>query len=84
MGQKQLSRAEMRKTIAASLGTAFGLVIALLWNNVVFGGLKVAGISLDAAELNLFGWLSFLVTAVVLTVVMVIMIVFVSRWGSKE
>ena len=73
----------MRRTIATSLGAAFGLVIALLWSNVVFGGLKVAGINLDVTP-NLFGWLSFLVTAVVLTVVMIVLIVFVSRWGSKE
>lgn len=73
----------MRKTIAASLGTAFGLVIALVWNNVVFGGLKVAGINLDVTP-TFVGWLSFLVTAVLLTVFMIVLIVFVSRWGSKE
>ena len=83
MGQKQLSRAEMRRTIATSLGTAFGLVIALVWSNVVFGGLKVAGINLDVTP-TLVGWLSFLATAIVLTVMMIVLIVFVSRWGSKE
>ena len=83
MGQKQLSIAEMRRTIATSLETAFGLVIALVLSNVVFGGLKVTGINLDVTP-DLFGWLSFLVTAVVLTVVMIVLIVFVSRWGSKE
>lgn len=81
--QKQLSRAEVRRTISTSLATAFGLVIALVWNSVVFGGLKVVGVNLDVAP-TLFGWLSFLATAVVLTLVMIVLIVLVSRWGSKE
>ena len=42
--EKKLSVGEVRKTIAVSLAAAFGFVIALLWNEVVKGGLKVAGI----------------------------------------
>lgn len=81
--RKQLSRAEVRRTISVSLATSFGLVIALMWNNVVFGGLKVAGVNLDVTP-TLTGWLYFVVLALVLTLVMVALIVVVSRWGSKE
>ncbi len=80
---KQLSRAEIRRTVATSLGAAFGFVIALIWNNVVQGGLKVAGVNLDVTP-NLLGWLSYLITAIVVTVAMVVLIIVVGRWGSKQ
>ena len=83
LGEKQLSRAEVRRTIAASLASAFGLVIALLWSNVVLGGLKTFGVNLDLTP-TLFGWLYFVVISVVLTILMVALIVVVSRWGGKE
>ena len=81
--EKKLSASEVRKTIATSLAAAFGFVIALLWNSVVVGGLKVAGVdaTLDTFKLN--NWLGYLVTAVVLTVVMVVFIIVIGRWGSK-
>ena len=81
--EKKLSVAEVRKTIAASLGTPFGFVIGLLWNNVVTGGLKVAGIDATFATITPIGWAGYVVTAVVLTIVMVLLIILFSRWGSK-
>ncbi len=80
--ERHLSLSEVRKTIATSLGTAFGFVIALLWNQVVQGGLAVAGIS-TTAPTNLEGWATFVVTAVVLTVVMIVLIIVIGRWGGK-
>ncbi len=41
---------EVRKTIATSLGTAFGFVIALVWSNVVLGGLALTGAPLTAPK----------------------------------
>ncbi|MGD9962582.1 MAG: DUF5654 family protein [Thermoplasmata archaeon] len=81
--EKKLSAGEVRKTIATSLAAAFGFVIALLWNQVVVGGLKVAGIDPALADFTLGPWLVFLVTAVVLTVFMVILIIVIGRWGNK-
>lgn len=80
--EKKLSVAEVRKTIATALATAFGFVIGLLWNNVVQGGLMVAGVNLSL-DPSLMGWLGYLITAIVITVVMVIFIIFISRWGNK-
>ena len=82
--EKKLTKAEVRKTIAASMATAFGLVIALIWNQVVMGGLKVGGIDTTFKDINLMGWLGYVVVAVVLTVVMIIFIIMFSRWGAKE
>lgn len=81
--EKKLSVAEVRKTIATSLAAAFGFVIALLWNQVVQGGLAAAGVSTTAPK-DWAGWAYFVVTAVVLTVVMVVFIVLAGRWGGKE
>jgi len=81
--EKKVSTSEVRKTISISLAAAFGFVIALLWNSVVMGGLKVAGVDTTFDTIDLTGWLGYLVTAVVLTVVMVVLIIVVGRWGSK-
>jgi uncharacterized membrane protein YadS len=82
--EKKLSAAEVRKTIAVSLAAAFGFVIALLWNEVVKAGITLAGINLTVEEITLVGWISYVVTALVITVVMIILIIVIGRWGNKE
>jgi len=81
--ERKISMAEVRKTISTSLATAFGLVIALLWNNVVNGGLKIAGVDTTFATITPIGWAGYVVTAIVLTVVMILLIIVIGRWGSK-
>ncbi len=81
--EKRLSMSEVRKTISTSLAAAFGFVIALLWNNVVTGGLKVAGVDTTFANITPIGWIGYLVTALVITIVMIALIVVIGRWGSK-
>ncbi len=82
-GEKKLSAAEVRRTIATALAAAFGFVIALLWKEVVMGGIAVAGISLSV-EGGLTGWLVFIGTALALTIVMIVLIIVISRWGGKD
>lgn len=81
--EKKISAGEVRKTISVSLAAAFGFVIALLWNQVVVGGLKVAGIDPTLVDFELGAWLVYVVTAVVLTVFMVLLIIVIGRWGNK-
>jgi len=82
----KLSIAEVRKTVVTSLTAAFGFVIALMWNTVVQSGFATAGIPLGttAKEGNWGGWAYFVVSALVITVVMVIFIVVLSRAAAKE
>ncbi len=75
--------AEVRKTVSTSLATAFGFVIALLWSSVVLSGLKLAGVD-TAAPVGVVNWALFVATAIVLTVVMVILIILVARLAPKE
>jgi len=81
--EKKLSASEVRKTIAVSLAAAFGFVIALVWKEVVMGGLKVAGIDTTFQDIDLGGWLIYLVVSVVITVLMIILIIVIGRWGNK-
>lgn len=83
MDEKKLSVNEVRRTIATSLAAAFGFVIALLWNEVVKAGIALSGVSLVAGEVDLMGWLGYVVVAVVITVVMIILIIIIGRWGNK-
>ena len=85
-GERKISMAEVRKTVAASLAAAFGFVIALMWNTVVQSGFATAGIPLGttATKGDWGGWAYFVVSAVVITVVMVIFIVVASRAAGKE
>ena len=82
--EKKLSVGEVKRTIATALAAAFGFVIALLWNSVVVGGLKVADIDPALADFTLSKWIVYLITAIVLTVVMVVLIILVSRLGSSK
>lgn len=81
--EKKLTVREVRVTIAASLAAAFGFVIALVWKEVVMSGFALAGIDL-AATPDVTGWIYFMVTALILTFVMIILIILISRWGGKE
>ena len=81
--EKTISAHEVKLTISTALAAAFGFVIALLWKDVVIGGLKVANIDMTREGVTLTDWLLFVGLAVVLTVAMVILIVVVGRWGSK-
>lgn len=82
--EKKLSVGEVKRTIATALAAAFGFVIALLWNSVVVGGLKVAKIDSTLDNFGLSDWIYYVITAIVLTVVMVILIILVSRLGSSK
>jgi hypothetical protein len=81
--EKKLSKAEVKRTLATSLAAAFGFVIALLWNQVVTGGLKVAGVDTTFVTIDLVGWIGYLITALVITLVMILLIIVIGRWGSK-
>ncbi len=81
--EKKLSKAEVKRTISTSLAAAFGFVIALLWNSVVMGGLKVGGIDVTFDTIDFVGWLIYVVTAIALTVFMVVLIILIGRWSSK-
>ncbi len=80
--ERKLSVAEVRKTIATSLGTAFGFVIALVWSNVVLGGVALSGAPMTAPK-DVVGLVVGIVVALALTIVMIVLIILIGRWGSR-
>jgi len=84
MSEKKVTMAEIRRTVATSLGTAFGIVIGMIWTNVVLGAFATAGIPLTTTGGTWFQWMYFVIVAIMVTVVCVIAIVFIGRWGGKK
>ncbi len=81
--ERKLNTGEVRRTMATTLAAAFGFVIALMWNNVVISGLSRAGVPLQATGTDWAGWLYFLGVAIGMTLVLIVFIILVGRWGSK-
>ncbi len=79
-----IKMSEIRHTIATSLGTAFGIVIGMIWTQVVMSGFATARVSLTAAGASWGQWTMFVVTAVVVTLMCVVAIVLIGRWGGKK
>ena len=80
--EKKLSAAEVKKTVATSLATAFGFVIALVWSNVVLGGVALTGTPMTAPE-DAMGLVVGIIVALALTILMIVMIIMIGRWGNK-
>jgi hypothetical protein len=80
----EITASEIRKTIATSLGTAFGIVIGMIWTQVVLSAFGTAGIPLTATGATWSQWSYFVITAVVVTLLCVIAIIILGRWGGKQ
>ena len=83
-GSTIISMGEIKKTVATSLGTAFGIVIGMIWTQVVMAGFSTAGVPLTATGATWGQWTMFVVTAVIVTMLCVVAIVLIGRWGSKS
>ena len=84
MSEKKVTMAEIRKTVATSLGTAFGIVIGMIWTNVVLGAFATAGIPLTTTGGTRLEWSTFVIVAIIATIICVIAIVFIGRWAGRE
>ncbi len=72
---------EIRKNMAKSILAAFGFMIALVWRDVVKGGVERL---ITYSNINGDGYMFTLITAVVTTIICVIGIIYFSRWGEKK
>jgi hypothetical protein len=80
----EISMSEIRKTIATSLGVAFGIVIGMIWTQVILSAFATGGISLTATGGTWTQWIYFVITAIVVTLICVVAIVMIGRWGGKQ
>jgi len=84
MSKKKVTIAEIRKTIGTSLGTAFGIVIGMIWTQVVLGAFATAKIPLTTTGGTWLQWIYFVIVAIMVTLICVVAIVYIGRWGGKE
>ncbi len=80
----EVTMVEIRKTIATSLGTAFGIVIGMIWTQVVLSAFATGGIPLTETGGTWRQWSYFVITAVVVTLICVVAIIMLGRWGGKK
>lgn len=80
----ELSGSEIKKTMATSLGTAFGIVIGMVWTQVVLSAFNTGGIPLTTTGGTWNQWGFFVVTALIVTLICVVAIIMLSRWGGKQ
>jgi hypothetical protein len=80
----ELSGSEIKKTTATSLGTAFGIVIGMVWTQVVLSAFATSGMPLTTIGGTWSQWGIFVVTALIVTIVCVVAIIMISRWGGKQ
>ena len=73
---------EIKSTIAVAIAAAFGFIIALIWKDIIIGIMKLANLWVDGGPTTWGGAGIAIVVAVVITVVSVLGIVFISKWGG--
>lgn len=80
----KLTKSDIKKTIAVAVAGAFGFIIALLWKDVVIGLMKLAGLWTEGGYKDWGAAAVGIVVVVVITIICVLGIIFISRWGGVE
>jgi hypothetical protein len=72
---------EIKSTIAVSIAAAFGFIIALIWKDVIVGLVNMTGLSVTAPT-DINSAVVALVTALIITIICVLGIIYISKWGG--
>ena len=73
---------EIKSAIAVAIAAAFGFIIALIWKDIIIGAMQLAGLWQEGIPKD---WLTVAygaITALIITIVSVIAIVYISKWGG--
>ncbi len=73
---------EIKSTIAVAIAAAFGFIIALIWKDIIIGIMKLAGLWQEGIPTTWGEAGIAIIVAVIITVVSVLGIVFISKWGG--
>jgi len=79
-----ITKGEVKKTIAVAIAGAFGFIIALLWKDVVIGIMKLAGLWTEGGYDSWTAAGIGIVVVIIITIICIIGIVFISKWGGVE
>ena len=77
-----VSITEIKSTIAVAIAAAFGFIIALIWKDIIVGIMTLAGLWLAGGPTTWTGAGVAIVVAVVITLISVLGIVYISKWGG--
>ena len=80
---KKISKEEVKHTTAAAIGAAFGFIIALIWRDIIVGLFSLAGLVITNIEDNMDALIA-IISGIIITIVCVIGIIYISRWGNVE
>ncbi len=80
----KVTKGDIKKTIAMAIAGAFGFIIALLWKDVIIGIMKLAGIWAKGGYKDWNAAAIGIVTVLIITIICVIGIVYISKWGGVE
>jgi len=73
---------EIKSTIAVAIAAAFGFIIALIWKDIIVGIMTLAGLWLAGGPTTWMGAGVAIVVALVITVISVLGIIYISKWGG--
>ena len=80
---KNISKGEVKKVTAAAIGAAFGFIIALVWKDIIVGLFHMAGLVIETIEEPMDAVIA-IISGIIITIVCVLGIVYISRWGGTE
>jgi hypothetical protein len=73
---------EIKSTIAVAIAAAFGFIIALIWKDIIVGAMKLGGLWQEGGFADTTSLIIGVVVGLVITVVSVVGIVYISKWGG--
>ena len=75
---------EVKSTIAVAIAGAFGFIIALIWKDIIIGAMKLGGFWQEGGFANTNALIVGIVVAVIITLVAVLGILFITKWGGVK
>ena len=75
---------EIKSTIAVAIAGAFGFIIALIWKDIIIGAMKLAGFWQEGGFADTTALIIGVVVAIIITIVAVLGILYISKWGGVE
>jgi Family of unknown function (DUF5654) len=72
---------EIKSTIAVAIAAAFGFIIALIWKDIIVGLMNMTPFKVTAPT-DATSAIVAVVSGVVITVICVLGIVYISKWGG--
>jgi hypothetical protein len=72
---------EIKSTIAVAIAAAFGFIIALIWKDIIVGLMNMTPFKVTAPTDTTSAVVA-VVSAIIITLICVLGIVYISKWGG--